>query len=41
MEQSNVEIVLRFNKVKEWKVRGLNENYLLTTSWRCGTCFFL
>lgn len=37
MEDNNVEMILGFNKEKGMETCKLNQNYIITTSWRCGT----
>jgi hypothetical protein len=39
MKDSNVEIVLRFNKEKGVEDLMIDQNYIVTTSWRWDTCF--
>jgi hypothetical protein len=40
MEDNNVEMVLGFSKEKGMETCRLNQNYIITTSWRCGTYGF-
>jgi hypothetical protein len=39
MKDNNVEIILRFSKEKEMEDLKIDENYIITISWKWGTCF--
>jgi hypothetical protein len=41
MEDNNVKMILKFSKEKGVETCGLNQNYIITTSWKCGTYVFL
>jgi hypothetical protein len=41
MEDNSVETVLRFSKEKGMETYGLNQNYIITTCWRCGIYLFI
>jgi hypothetical protein len=40
MEDNSVETVLGFGREKGVETCGLNQNYIITTSWSYGTSFF-